>query len=152
MVLAHTITHILEIIYIPIYKLRMNQILASLIFHRRSVLYITYRSCSSWHNLSYFIKSCEEDSCVKFLTRCKDTKKYQNPNKKIEKIIYIIRCTHTIRLHEPLRKVKRLSFFYFLCIFSFFLLVISRKNYIFAIANNKKEISNTIKDKDYESI
>jgi len=89
---------------------------------------------------------------VKFLTRCKDTKKYQNPNKKIEKIIYIIRCTHTIRLHKPLRKVKRLSFFYFLCIFSFFLLVISRKNYIFAIANNKKEISNTIKDKDYESI
>jgi len=45
-----------------------------------------------------------------------------------------------------------LSFFYFLSIFSFFLLVISRKNYIFAIANNKKEISNTIKDKDYESI
>jgi len=45
-----------------------------------------------------------------------------------------------------------LSFFYFLCIFSFFLLDISRKNYIFAIANNKKEISNTIKDKDYESI
>ena len=50
----------------------------------------------------YFIKSCEEDSCVKFLTRCKDTKKYQNPNKKIEKILYIIRCTHTIRVHEPL--------------------------------------------------
>jgi len=45
-----------------------------------------------------------------------------------------------------------LSFFYFLCIFSFFLLAISIKNYIFAIANNKKEISNTIKDKDYESI
>jgi len=45
-----------------------------------------------------------------------------------------------------------LSFFCFLCIFSFFLLVIPRKSYIFASANKKKEISNTIKDKDYESI
>ena len=30
---------------------RMNQILASLVFLRRSVLYVTYRSSCSWHNL-----------------------------------------------------------------------------------------------------
>ena len=54
--------------------------------------------------------------------------------------------------NKPLQKVKKVTYFYFFFIFSIFLLAISRKSYIFASANKKKEISNTIKDKDYESI
>ena len=100
---------------------RMNQILASLVFLRRSVLYVTYRSSCSWHNLYNIRMLHEEISLVEFLTPCKDTKKYQNTNKKTGKnvfhllfiyfspcfadpfsirfILYIIMCTHTIILH-----------------------------------------------------
>jgi len=40
---------------------------------------------------------------------------------------------------KPLQKVKSVTFFYFFFIFSIFLLVISRKNYIFATEiRNKK--------------
>lgn len=47
---SHPRLHILEIIDVLGYELRMNQILASLVFHRRSVLDITYWSFRSWHS------------------------------------------------------------------------------------------------------